>query len=34
MFLAATKKMFTEDPTVVEALAMLWALQLAKCHHF
>ena len=34
IILAATKKMFTKDPVVVEASAMLWALQLAKSHHF
>ena len=34
IIMAATKKMFTEDPAVAEASTMLWALQLAESHHF
>jgi hypothetical protein len=34
IILAATKKMDTEDPALVEASAMLWTLQLVECPHF
>jgi hypothetical protein len=34
IILAATTKMLIENPVVAEALAMLWALQLAECYHF
>ena len=34
IILATRKKMFTEDFVVIEVSVMLWALQLAKSHHF